>query len=774
MTDKRIFSIIGRKGYYSGNTPSSIAKKYILKHGNQNLTQFSIKDSSKNKIYSYEGKIIQQNGGKNLKVLINRIKGGNPLVGSKQLPLKINNSDDRIDKILLEIVNGKRNITNIKINHQTIDGISFDGKIKVNDEFIVYESSFTPMKKSEFVESMNFCPYSEESKCTKSETICFRNTAKCKQVRKGMTYETYSLFSRKLQQSYNPLTNYLGDLLLKQWTPEQVKKYLEDNSFFVIGKIDNEGNVEPYLFKNDDDEFKFYCYAFVKFSSKMGVTYMEIPYIIKISEDLVIYISEQTPESNYYFKIVKQSLNSIQTYDKIFQLINLLKNDLSYENIINSLVSNEIIKQLKQLKKTYNIGLLKAPAAQLLYPYYLKVEALQTVYNKINHQSYNIAGISNVNKNLDNITLIPSDKFARGNIFLYREPTFMKLNPKQILVNCLEVSYPGINNSIIKSFRYGTQLISKKPKDDDVLKYVRQCNAIKKYIGGRTAIVISLGDFYTTKYGIRFVVKTYDWKKNEETKLVTTELNEYIKEKNIIFFNMAINIIVNLTVSSLGKSEEFKSLVDENFGRLDELIKTITQKNNSNTNLLKKLYESFIEYFKYNIYQNDIPPDLKEIVKLEKDGFNLSNENCRLIMFVFISLIFYMISVIEKDKYVLLYHCKSGQDRTGTLYALNQMVNEITTKNFGNISDDIKKSNNLNFVTDIYKKYYSPFTNEEIYTSYAKFLLFSYNLTYIGSAFPGLKWSLDSEKFSNKFPYLMLKTIEDAKKFDGASSCRGS
>jgi tetratricopeptide (TPR) repeat protein len=46
----------------------------------------------------------------------------------------------------------------------------------------------------------------------------------------------------------------------------------------------------------------------------------------------------------------------------------------------------------------------------------------------------------------------------------------------------------------------------------------------------------------------------------------------------------------------------------------------------------------------------------------------------------------YFLSKNKPDEYILLYHCKSGQDRTGTFYAINQMVNQITTEKIKEIT----------------------------------------------------------------------------------------
>jgi hypothetical protein len=129
---------------------------------------------------------------------------------------------------------------------------------------------------------------------------------------------------------------------------------------------------------------------------------------------------------------------------------------------------------------------------------------------------------------------------------------------------------------------------------------------------------------------------------------------------------------------------------------------------------------------------------------------------------------------------MLLYHCKSGQDRTGTFYAINQMVNEVTTERYADIIIDIE-NNNITFV-DIYDKYFSPKPKSEtvsierinnLYTIIYKHLLFSYYVTLTSTGFPGIKWSL-GKSTENQFSYLLLRNAEDARAFEGASILRGA
>ena len=176
---------------------------------------------------------------------------------------------------------------------------------------------------------------------------------------------------------------------------------------------------------------------------------------------------------------------------------------------------------------------------------------------------------------------------------------------------------------------------------------------------------------------------------------------------------------------------------------------------------------------------------------VDKANVQMSKEVCRLIMFCYISLIMYLLSIHDAThEYILLYHCKSGQDRTGTFYAINQMVNEVTTERYTEIIIDIDKINNDGFsnytFVDIYDKYFSPKPKTKIeteietkridnlYNIIFKHLLFSYYVNLTSTGFPGIKWSLGQSTSENRFSYLLLRNAEDARAFEGASMLRGA
>ena len=192
---------------------------------------------------------------------------------------------------------------------------------------------------------------------------------------------------------------------------------------------------------------------------------------------------------------------------------------------------------------------------------------------------------------------------------------------------------------------------------------------------------------------------------------------------------------------------------------------------------LPKIIKDFFQYFADNSLNNKIPIGIdihREILNIKGKRLNVSNEECRLMMFVYISIINYLL----KDDVIFLYHCKSGQDRTGTFFAIEQTVIEIMKSNFDKKNSNTFKNdfNTMNFF-DFYNKYFrtdSSIIRDEIYNLYAKYLLFSYSVTMTSTGFPGLKWNLSSGLTANNFPYLMLKNPEEVLLFEGASKLRGS
>jgi hypothetical protein len=168
------------------------------------------------------------------------------------------------------------------------------------------------------------------------------------------------------------------------------------------------------------------------------------------------------------------------------------------------------------------------------------------------------------------------------------------------------------------------------------------------------------------------------------------------------------------------------------------------------------------------------------------------------------------------DEYILLYHCKSGQDRTGTVFAINQMVNEITRKKYCEIISLIMAGTSF---VDIFIQFYSltpkdyKFSeekkicpenptcelsyksvesnkNKKVELCYLKFLLFSYIITITSTGCPGIKWGIFNKEFfikpfdkrtydtgssvGNRFPFLLLLNPFYVQLLVGASEMRGS
>ena len=185
-------------------------------------------------------------------------------------------------------------------------------------------------------------------------------------------------------------------------------------------------------------------------------------------------------------------------------------------------------------------------------------------------------------------------------------------------------------------------------------------------------------------------------------------------------------------------------------------------------------------------------------------------------MFCYISLIFYILSVNYPEQYILLYHCKSGQDRTGTVFAINQMVNEITREKYDDIIKEIEKGTSF---VDIFIQFYSltpseykiskekkfcpkdpkselssktveSTINKKVELCYLRFLLFSYIITITSTGCPGIKWGIfNKESFlkqfdkrtydtgssvGNRIPFLLLLDPFVVLSLVGASDMRGS
>jgi hypothetical protein len=389
--------------------------------------------------------------------------------------------------------------------------------------------------------------------------------------------------------------------------------------------------------------------------------------------------------------------------------------------------------------------------------------------------------------------------------------------------------------------------------------YKKQIEILKKYIkdNKKKCLFISLLDPCEVTF-----CKLAGGKKNE-SKMIHNEIDGY-NDPDIVYLNMPCNNSVNLNpnLSAISDKENLEKL-DKYFDRLkvwltETIDKTpiiigetpiiIGETPITIGTILYKLInnDNFFEKFKSNVKNNDTN-ELKEKLAIKKfvikekivndeltmEQFikdfkkyspceeDLTNENIRLVMCCYISLIFFLLSKDKPNTYILLYHCKSGQDRTGTFYAINQMVNEITQNNYDKIIIDI--NNNKTFI-EIFYKYYSltqqintrtsyyitsmkstkkycptifeadkdyKIINEYVKKCYLKYLFFSYNITITSTGCPGLKWSLGNKNLpikyydkrdyfslldsavDNRFPYLLTENPLIAWFFKGASDMRG-
>ena len=127
---------------------------------------------------------------------------------------------------------------------------------------------------------------------------------------------------------------------------------------------------------------------------------------------------------------------------------------------------------------------------------------------------------------------------------------------------------------------------------------------------------------------------------------------------------------------------------------------------------------------------------------------------------------------------MLLYHCKSGQDRTGTLYAINQMVITIYLANKKMINSEMSNELTLDNIIKILIKYFD-INNVSIKNQLQRHLYMSYIITWASTGIPGIKWSLGSSKpllgsVENKFAYLVTTDVNNARLFEGYSKYRGS
>jgi hypothetical protein len=292
---------------------------------------------------------------------------------------------------------------------------------------------------------------------------------------------------------------------------------------------------------------------------------------------------------------------------------------------------------------------------------------------------------------------ISPENFAKGNMHRYLD-TGVDTNIK--LINLFEISFQPVQSTLpIISLRYGTPFKSKNETDDENL-YKIQCQMIRDYLNvppqpspspkKRRGIIISLID----------MVKPCFSDKCKEVEIIETENAFYTNDENIVFINMSINNNVNWGVTSACPSQilrkEYCDNVEKYLNKLMQWCEQVSSKSDKYDSLIFLL--QFWPAFKTNVIKNEIHNSLQEFCNrvmtntFKREQDTMPNEVCRLIMFCYISLIVYVLNVNDNEyEYVLMYHCKSGQDRTGTFYAINQMVNEITRTYYDEIMLKMKQ-----------------------------------------------------------------------------------
>jgi len=441
--------------------------------------------------------------------------------------------------------------------------------------------------------------------------------------------------------------------------------------------------------------------------------------------------------------------------------------------------------------------------------------------------------------------IVNDESFTKGTSFLSNRvnkqkflsnTTYEKLERNlRYLANLMHIRFTIDDKTYIESLRFGTPYA---PTGVDNF-YEAQIVIIKKYVAKKRCVLISFLDPCDN------VFCNLTEKVQEDT-ITRKEISGYLLE-NFAYLNMSCNNGVNLkgTISGIS-DEDLKRKIDQHIDRLKEWT-TDTKLDCKFLEILDKLKNNFEFFERFKKYVSDkvnIDNELQEQLKIRKfvlrkkpkdkaelisfeDNMtkfspceeDLTNEHIGLVMFCYISLIFYLLSKGLKENFILLYHCKSGQDRTGTFFAINQMVNQITTENYDEIISKILQGTSF---IDIFFEYYSltkkiePIPEElkfcpkepeklkcllqsktvdskintKVELCYLRYLLFSYLMTITSTGIPGIKWGLtktsvimklynkrnyDAEgALDNRYGYLLLSSEIFVLLFEGGSQRRGA
>lgn len=551
-------------------------------------------------------------------------------------------------------------------------------------------------------------------------------------------------------------------------------------------------------------------------------------YYIKYIKYKTKYLNEKNKIGGACELLLQPKLNALNPIQSVSPLFNLLqKKDLTINDILKEIKKlNKLVFSLKKFnKKCLSPELTKYLDSDEVQSTLLEFATLQ--FQNLKCTSLNIEKINGVFQTKIGNTCT----FSRGTASIFSNITKNKKNVykrnSRYLTNLFELEF-DTGNGIVKSLRFGTPYA---PKDSKGF-YEAQVLTLRNYIGGKKCLFISLMDICDSALCV------FGGEKGNENSIAHTEIEGYSECGDIAYLNMQCNNSVNLSKNlSVISNENLRQKLKAYFERLDSWL--------IGNEVLEKLRNngSFFEKFKKNVLDNfSSDPELVSKLSLQRfvlqkkfEGENVdtellkdsmaeyspcledvTNESIRLVMFCYISLIFYILSISNPDEYILLYHCKSGQDRTGTVFAINQMVNEITSEKYCEIIALIMAGTSF---VDIFIQFYSltpkdyKFSeekkvcpenptcelsyksldiniNKDVELCYFRYLLFSYIITITSTGCPGIKWGIFNKEFfikafdkrtydagssvGNRFPFLLLLNPFYVQLLVGASEMRGS
>ena len=359
---------------------------------------------------------------------------------------------------------------------------------------------------------------------------------------------------------------------------------------------------------------------------------------------------------------------------------------------------------------------------------------------------------------IENGLLVKSDAdLADGTLSLY-QPTI-----DSTLVNVYEVNYKYKEFPVVQTLRYGTPL--KKNSFE-------QCKMISKYLKEKSsrAIIISLLDVCVG--ACKLVAKD----KVEETKIIISEIESYRTNQDVCFFNASINNNVNsgsTSVLKLPNSQVF-------FKRLEGWINELTL----DSEIKKCLIKYLNEIIKIDLSENKSPREIeknisKDMVQTVSKQKSIKRELVRYYTLCFFCLLQNIFIHFGKISIILAYHCKSGQDRTGTMCAINQTCNYIFSTKFSEIKTKLENRDNINSNINFFRSIFETFFRPMNIISFLQYNLYpSYVITWASTGIPGLKWQLGKTEFGvsieNKFAYILTENVETALVLEGGSNLRGS